>query len=271
MDRKQLRAFVAVAEQHSFSAGARSLGTVQSNVSAHIARLKELGVLLIDRATNEPTDEGRAVLERARRIEAEFEALDADIASMRDVVSGSVRLGAIGTTARWLVAPLLTSVTDHYPEIRVIVLDATTSSLVLNLVSGTIDLAIVNLPIDDPDLIVEPWFDEDRILIVPAGHSLYERDSITLVELAGHDLLLEAKGTGFRDVLDQAAEAQGIELKPKAELDGMRLLAARVRRVRRWHRPHRPSRPMSTGAGDAFPSTASPGAASARHDDGEVF
>ena len=78
------------------------------------------------------------------------------------------------------------------------------------------------------DLIVEPLFDEDRILIVPAGHSLYERDSITLVELAGHDLLLEAKGTGFRDVLDQAAEAQGIELKPKAELDGMRLLASLV-------------------------------------------
>ncbi|UDY36769.1 LysR family transcriptional regulator [Dermatobacter hominis] len=229
MDRKQLRAFVAVAEHRSFSAGARALGTVQSNVSAHIARLeKELGVTLIDRATNDPTDEGRAVLERARRIEAEFEALDADVASLRDVVSGSVRIGAIGTTARWLVAPLLTSVTDRYPEIRVIVLDATTSSLVLNLVSGTIDLAIVNLPIDEPDLIVEPLFDEDRILIVPAGHPLHDRDSITLVELAGHDLLLEARGTAFRDVLDAAAAEQGIELRPKAELDGMRLLASLV-------------------------------------------
>jgi LysR family hydrogen peroxide-inducible transcriptional activator len=229
MDRKQLRAFVAVAEHRSFSAGARALGTVQSNVSAHIARLeKELGVTLIDRATNEPTDEGRAVLERARRIEAEFEALDADVASLRDVVSGSVRIGAIGTTARWLVAPLLTSVTERYPEIRVIVLDATTSSLVLNLVSGTIDLAIVNLPIDEPDLIVEPLFDEDRILIVPTGHPLYDRESITLVELAGHDLLLEARGTAFRDVLDHAAAEQGIELRPKAELDGMRLLASLV-------------------------------------------
>jgi DNA-binding transcriptional LysR family regulator len=202
---------------------------VQSNVSAHIARLeKELGVTLIDRATNEPTDEGRAVLERARRIEAEFEALDADVHSLRDVVSGSVRLGAIGTTARWLVAPLLNSVTENYPEIRVIVLDATTSSLVLNLVSGTIDLAIVNLPIDEPDLIVEPLFDEDRILIVPAGHPLHDRQSVTLEELAGHDLLLEARGTAFRDVLDAAAAEHGVELRPKAELDGMRLLASLV-------------------------------------------
>ena len=128
MDRKQLRAFVAVAEQRSFSAGARVLGTVQSNVSAHVARLeKQLGVLLIDRTTNELTAEGRVVFERARRIEGEFEALDADVASLRDVVSGSVRLGAIGTTARWLVAPLLDAVTAQYPEIRVIVLDATTT------------------------------------------------------------------------------------------------------------------------------------------------
>ena len=229
MDRKQLRAFVAVAEQRSFSAGARVLGTVQSNVSAHVARLeKQLGVLLIDRSTNELTDEGRVVLERARRIEGEFEALDADVASLRDVVSGSVRLGAIGTTARWLVAPLLDAVTAQYPEIRVIVLDATTTSLVPNLASGAVDLAIVNLPIEQTDLLVEPLFDEDRILIVPDGHPLAGHDSVTLSELSRHELLLEARGTAFRDVLDQAAAAEGVVLHPKAELDGMRLLASLV-------------------------------------------
>ena len=229
MDRKQLRAFVAVAEQRSFSAGARVLGTVQSNVSAHVARLeKQLGVLLIDRSTNELTDEGRVVFERARRIEGEFEALDADVASLRDVVSGSVRLGAIGTTARWLVAPLLDSVTAQYPEIRVIVLDATTTSLVPNLASGAVDLAIVNLPIEQTDLLVEPLFDEDRILIVPDGHPLADHDSVTLSELSRHELLLEARGTAFRDVLDQAAAAEGVVLHPKAELDGMRLLASLV-------------------------------------------
>ena len=229
MDRKQLRAFVAVAEQRSFSAGARVLGTVQSNVSAHVARLeKQLGVLLIDRSTNELTDEGRVVFERARRIEGEFEALDADVASLRDVVSGSVRLGAIGTTARWLVAPLLDAVTAQYPEIRVIVLDATTTSLVPNLASGAVDLAIVNLPVDETDLLVEPLFDEDRILIVPDGHPLADHDSVTLSELSRHELLLEARGTAFRDVLDQAATAEGVVLRPKAELDGMRLLASLV-------------------------------------------
>lgn len=229
MDRKQLRALVAVAEHHSFSGAARSLDTVQSNISAHIARLeRELGLTLIDRATTEPTHEGRAVLERARRIEAEFEALDSDVASLRDVISGQVRVGLIGTTARWLVPPLLATIAERYPEVGVVVLDATTSSLVLNLLSGAVDLAVVNLPVDDTELAVEPLFDEDRVLIAPPGHPLHDRDSVDLTELVQHELLLEAPGTAFRDVLDAAAAAQGVRLRPKAEFDGMRLLASLV-------------------------------------------
>ena len=183
---------------------------MQSNISAHVARLeRELGLTLIDRATTEPTYEGRAVLERARRIETEFEALDSDVASLRDEISGHVRLGLIGTTARWLAPPLLTRIGERYPEVSVVILDATTSSLVLNLLSGTIDLAVLNLPVVETELVVEPLFDEDRLLIVPKGHPLFDHDSVDLSELVHHQLLLEAPGTPFRDLLDAAGAAQG--------------------------------------------------------------
>ncbi|MEZ5309798.1 MAG: LysR family transcriptional regulator [Microthrixaceae bacterium] len=77
---KQLQALIWMADHNSFSAAARALGTVQSNVSAHIARLeRDMGVVLIDRATNKPTTEGTVVLARARTIEGEFEALDSDV------------------------------------------------------------------------------------------------------------------------------------------------------------------------------------------------
>lgn len=229
MDRKQLKALLAVAEHNSFSAAARALGTVQSNISAHVSRLeKDLGVTLIDRATNKPTEEGRVVLQRARRIESEFEALDSDVSELKDVISGSVRLGVIGTTARWLVPPLLTDLMESHPDVSVVVLDATTTSMVLNLLSGTVDMAVINLPLDEPELGVEPLFSEDRVLIVPADHPLFDRSSVTLSELADHDLLLEVPGTAFRDVLDRAAADQGVKLKAKAEFDGMRLLASMV-------------------------------------------
>jgi LysR family hydrogen peroxide-inducible transcriptional activator len=104
MDLRQLNALLAVADRGSFSAAARSLHTVQSNVSTHVARLeRELGATLIDRATGTLTAEGELVAARARRIQGELDALSSDVASAHDEIAGSVRIGVIGTTARWLV------------------------------------------------------------------------------------------------------------------------------------------------------------------------
>src|SRR3954468_4879498 len=103
MDLRQLAALTAVADPHSFSAAARALHTVQSNVSTHVARLeRELGAQLIDRNGGQLTEEGVAVGERARRIANELEASRPEVAAIRHEVVGTVRLGMIGTTARWL-------------------------------------------------------------------------------------------------------------------------------------------------------------------------
>src|SRR5215468_10518597 len=89
MDLRQLAALVAVADHRSFSAAARALHTVQSNVSTHVARLeRELGVTLVDRASGSLTEEGEAVVGRARRVQAELDALVADVASVNSEVSG---------------------------------------------------------------------------------------------------------------------------------------------------------------------------------------
>ena len=166
MDLRQLRALVAVGDHRSFSAAARALHTVQSNVSTHVSRLEhELGAVLVDRATMELTEEGALVAARALRVDAELSAISSDVASVRNVVSGTVRLGVIGTTARWLVPRLLDEMARTYPDVRLVILDATTSSLVLNLLGARVDLAIVHAPIDDPELVLDPLFDEDRVVV----------------------------------------------------------------------------------------------------------
>lgn len=227
MDLRQLNTLVAVADHASFSAAARSLHTVQSNVSAHIARLeRELGATLVDRATGTLTEEGEVVVSRARRIQAELEALSADVASLHDEVSGSVRVGVIGTTARWLVPPLVEAMAGSHPRVRLVVTDATTSSLLLQLANGRLDLAVVNLPLADHDFETERLFDEDRLVVAPVGHPLYDRDRIELTDLADVPLLLEPQGTTFRDHLDAECAAAGFALAAQAEVDGMRLLAS---------------------------------------------
>ncbi|HMG45159.1 MAG TPA: LysR family transcriptional regulator [Acidimicrobiales bacterium] len=226
MDLRQLAALVAVADEGSFSAAARSLNTVQSNVSTHIARLeRELGAVLVDRAGGMLTEEGEVVVERARRIQRELESLRTDVASLLHQVSGQVRLGCIGTVSRWLVPRLLVLVKERHPDVDAVIVDATTTSLVPQLLSETLDLAVLNLPLAEPELLTEQLFDEERVLVVPGDHPLAERQRIDFAELAQHELLLEPQGTPFRDELDRAAAAVGVTLQAQAEVDGIRLLS----------------------------------------------
>ena len=203
MDLRQLAAVIAVSEGGSFSAAARTLHTVQSNISTHIARLeRELGAPLVDRASGTLTEAGQVVVERARRIQHEVAAITADIAALNDEITGNVRLGCIGTVGRWLVPLVLERATERHPNLHVVVVDATTTSLVPQLLSDDLDLAVVNLPLGDPDLVSEPLFDEDRLVIAPTDHPLAGRGSVTFTELSEHELLLEPVGTSFRDELD---------------------------------------------------------------------
>jgi LysR family hydrogen peroxide-inducible transcriptional activator len=227
MDLRQLNALVAVAEHGSFSAAADALHTVQSNVSTHVARLeRELGAVLVDRNGGTLTDEGAAVVERARRIRGELEALVADVAALHDEVVGTVRIGMIGTTARWLAPRLVESLAERHPKVRLIIIDATSTSLEPQLASGRLDLAVVNLPVPGSEFVTYPLFEEDLVLIVPADHPLASRESVDVRDLDGLELLMPAPGTSLRDELDQAIAAAGVTATPRAELDGVTLMAS---------------------------------------------
>jgi DNA-binding transcriptional LysR family regulator len=227
MDLRQLAALTAVADHRSFSAAARALHTVQSNVSAHIANLeRELGTPLVDRTSGQLTEAGELVVVRARRVQSELDALAADVASSLGEISGVVRLGVIGTTGRWLIPKLLSELALAHPKVRLVVVDATTTSLLPQLAAGSLDVAVVNLPAVDPDVDTEVLFEEEHVLLLTDDHPLADRRSIHLRDLADLPLLLEPPGTGFRDDLDADAARAGVTLTAQAEVDGMRLLAS---------------------------------------------
>jgi LysR family hydrogen peroxide-inducible transcriptional activator len=227
MDLRQLAALVAVADEGSFSSAATALHTVQSNVSTHIARLeRELGSVLVDRSAGRLTEEGEAVANRARRIKAELDALVADVAALHDVVSGTVRFGVIGTTARWLVPRVLETMGERHPNVQLFVIGGDSTSLEPQLASGQLDLAVVNMPVPAPDLVAESLFEEDLVLVVPSSDPLATRKNLTLKDLDGLELLMAAPNTVYRQVLDVAIAAAGINLVPKAEFDGLRLMAS---------------------------------------------
>jgi DNA-binding transcriptional LysR family regulator len=227
VDLRQLQALIAIADHGSFSSAAAALHTVQSNVSSHVARLeKELGVQLVDRQGGQLTEEGQAVVERGRRVMAEIDAAVADVAALRDEVIGTVRIGMIGTTARWLAPLLLDRMAATHPKVRLVIGDGTTAILEPHLTSGFLDAAIVNLPQGNPELMERPLFDEDLILVVPADHPFAGAGHVELSQLDGFRLLLPAPGTAFREEIDDACRDAGVVLFPRAELDGVRLMAS---------------------------------------------
>ncbi len=227
MDLRQLQAFTAVIDFGSFTAAARALHTVQSNISTHVARLEsELGAVLIDRTTGKPTQEGEAVLARARRIERELEALEADVGSMHGTPRGLVKVGIIGTAARWLTPHLVNLVAERTPEISLVIADGTTTSIMTRLLSDNIDIGVCALPVDDPEIRTTALFDEEDIVIAPLTHPLAKLDSVSLADLAKHPLLMAAPGTPFRQETDAAFRAAGLRPKPQVEIDGIRLLAS---------------------------------------------
>jgi DNA-binding transcriptional LysR family regulator len=227
MDLRQLNALVAVADHGSFSAAADALATVQSNVSTHVRKLEdELGAVLVDRSAGRLTNAGELVVARARRIQAEVDALSADVTAIDREVSGVVRLGIIGTTARWLVPELLRVVPIRFPLLSLSFAEATTLGLDAQLAAGQVDLAVLNLPAAGIELRTVPLFEEDLVLVVAADDPMAARGSIDIADLDGMALLLPQPGTAFRDEIDAAVRPARITLNPRAEVDSPRLIAS---------------------------------------------
>ena len=132
MDIRQIQAFVAIADTGSFSLAADALKTVQSNISTRITKLEEeLGITLLDRRDGSVTADGAIVLERSRRILAEMDAVYDDVRAATDTISGTVTVGMIGTTGRWLAPHLMRNLLATLPLVQLRIIEGTNSLLCL--------------------------------------------------------------------------------------------------------------------------------------------
>ena len=227
MELRQLEVLVSIADNGSFSAAAKALTTVQSNVSAHISRLeKELTTTLVERATGKLTEDGQIVVEHARRVFNQIQDIASEVQSNEKEIKGESRLGCIGTTGRWLIPAILPAISTRFPNIRVTISEGSTSSLLPRLIDGSLDAAIVHLPVEDEQLESHSLFAEDLMLLVNNKHQWADLDTITIAELVTEPLLLPPKNTALRRILDRAAGAQRLVFKMQAEIDGVRLLTS---------------------------------------------
>ena len=229
MDLRQLGALVAIADHGGFSAAARALHTVQSNISTHVARLeRELGVTLVDRTIGPAHRGGRGRRRPGPPGPGELDALVADVASVNREVVGH-RPASASSAPRPAGSPPACSrpCTDEHPRVRVVVVDATTTSLLPQLDDSQLDLAVVALPVHDADIETEPLFSEDLILVTPARPPARRaREQVTLAELARTRCCSAPRAPPSATTSTCTPPAQASSSQAKAEIDGMRLLAS---------------------------------------------
>ncbi len=132
---------------------------------------------------------------RAYRIMGELDAMVADVGALREAVAGNARVGILGTTARWLVPMLLAELSQSHPRLHLVVADGTTLGLEPQLAAGRLDLAVLTFPVPGRDLVSEPLFEEDIVLVVPVDDDpLSGVERIDLADLERFELLLPGAG-----------------------------------------------------------------------------
>jgi LysR family hydrogen peroxide-inducible transcriptional activator len=200
---RQLEYAVAVAEHRHFGRAARACAISQPALSTQVQLLEdELGVRLFERARRGVllTAAGEAVLERAR---AALRALDdvVDAARQRGPLAGPLQLGVIPTVAPYLLPRWLPKVRAAWPELRIFLHEDQTARIVERLRRGELDLLLLALPIDGPDLQALPLFAEPFLLAVPQGHRLAGggRRRVLERDLGGEVVLLLEDGHCLRD------------------------------------------------------------------------
>jgi LysR family nitrogen assimilation transcriptional regulator len=227
IDIRQLEALLAVAEEGSFTAAADRLHTVQSNVSEHVRQLEaDLGVQLLvrDRRGAIPTEFGVKVLERARAIRSELDALRRDLSMLQGLQAGHATLGVVGTVSPWLVPPLVAEIARVAPGVSLRLTEGASERLALEVAERELAFAVVTEPVADTRLVVEHLRDEALVGLLPAGLDLGVAEPVPLAALAEHGMILPPVGNPLRDEVDVAAAAAHLTLRVPVEVEGIRLI-----------------------------------------------
>ena len=161
----------------------------------------ELGVILFERTRGEvkPTDVGGRIVEQAKRVLAEAQAVEDLAREGKDELAGPLRIGAIYTVGPYLLPGLVPKLRAMAPNMPLIIEENFTVKLLEQLRDSELDVAILALPVDLNGLAAWPIYDEDFVAVLPIGHRWATLKSLPPKRLAEETLLLLGPGHCFRD------------------------------------------------------------------------
>ena len=193
MEIHQLRYFVAVAEEGSFSRAAAKVRVAQPSLSQQIRKLEaEVGQPLFDRLPRSVvlTEAGRCLIDYARQILASIGDARRCVDEFKNEVAGRLAVGAIPTIAPYVLPELVGKFQKHYPEVTLEIVEDVTDGIARRVEAGELDVALASTCQQAPTLRRESLGSEPLLALVPKGHPLAKKTLVAMDDLKSQRFLL---------------------------------------------------------------------------------
>lgn len=207
-----LHIFYTVAHKGTFSAAAQSLHMTQPGVTMQIQALEDhFGAKMFRRMPKavELTNAGLALLPYARQMVELMAETDREMSRYTQELKGRLELGTSLTIGEYILPRLIGPFNRKFPHITVSMKVMNTAQIMEEILAHTLTFGLVEAGIEHPDLVVEPLLRDELKLVLPAGHELLERETITVEDLFRYPFIMRETGSGTRRIVEEALEQAG--------------------------------------------------------------
>lgn len=216
-----VRIFTAVATQGSFTGAAEALHISQSAVSRAVRELeRQVGMALVERHARGVilTEAGKQLVLHARRIFALERLAELSLEELQTLQRGHLAIGASTTIGIYMLPVLLGIYHRRYPGIELFLDIANTQQIVKHVLDHRLDVAYVEGPVEQSDLVLTPWREDELVVIASPDHPLAQRPSLTVRDLHMASFIIREVGSGTRETMEQAFARHGIAIRAVMEL-----------------------------------------------------
>lgn len=226
----QLKIFDTVTRHMSFASAAKDLHLTSPALSIQVKQLAEaVGLPLYEQIGKKLylTDAGRTLQAACRDIFGRLEKLDMELADLKGLKQGTLRLAVI-TGAKYLIPGLLGNFCERYPGVEV-ALKVTNREQVLERMAANLDdLYVLGQPPEGMDLTVVPFMENPLVVVASSQHPLAKERAISPERLAEEPFLVREEGSGTRMTTDRFFAQRGLKLKVRMELGSIEAIKQAV-------------------------------------------
>lgn len=226
MELKEIKYILTIADEGSISKAAEHLFMAQSSLSQFLRTYEDsLGTKLFTRTAKGVvlTYSGEKYVLRARQILHAFNQMQNELWDIEGLKSGRILYGVASLRGSYLMPPILKRFAELYPNVEVKIIEANSFELEEMLLQGTLDMAMLAVPLRNPDIDSEILTQEEIFIACQKGHPVLryahigqggpERPWIRIEDAAKYEFILSDKGTLLRAIADRQFSSRGLTPK----------------------------------------------------------